>query len=88
MRSIECQHCGHPFDVEDDLIGGFTNCPHCQKATAVEGLRDPLWRLGQLGAVVVLALIASPFFFAYGMLTAINVFLGGLAIVWLISRAF
>jgi len=46
-------HCGHWFECEDRFAGGFVNCPSCGKAAAVPGLRDPLWRLVQLGGLIV-----------------------------------
>ncbi len=53
--------CGHLWYVAQDLAGGLTNCPRCGKATQVDGLRDPLWRVLQgaaaLGWVVVVVLL-------------------------------
>ncbi len=86
--SVECTSCGHPFEVANDLAGGFANCPSCQKATHVEGLRDSLWRLWQVGVLAALLLISWIVLKSAGPLPAAGVFLGGLALTWLISRAF
>ena len=56
------------FDVSADQVGGIVNCPACGKATSVEGLNDPLYRIFQvvgivvaLGVAVGLGLAVSPF---------------------------
>ena len=49
----DCKHCGNTFEIDGDLAGGITNCPSCGKATEVQGLRDPIWRLAQAGGLAV-----------------------------------
>ncbi len=84
---VDCP-CGVSFPVRDELTGGIANCPGCGKAVEVPGLRDPFWRLIQVGAAVLWAGISAAVF-VYGGMTAgviTAVVLGGL--IWVISRAF
>lgn len=88
MIPARCEHCGFSFEVDDQLAGGYHNCPQCGKATAIEGLRDPLWRILQvigLGAVVVVSALV---YTAQGPVAGLTCFVIALAVVWLISRAF
>jgi len=85
---VSCQHCGHLFEVDQALVGGYTNCPQCGKATSVEGLRDPLWRMWQVGVVAAVVVAAGITGAASGPAPAIGVLVGGLALAWLVSRAF
>ena len=85
---VRCEHCGHLFEADSKLVGGYANCPQCGKATAVEGLRDPLWRLWQVGAAVGVVIAAALAGAAFGPAPAAGVLVGGLALAWLISRFF
>ena len=66
MIHVDCEQCGTPFEVADTLAGGLTNCPRCGKATPVPGLRDPYYRLFQIGMA-----------FGWVLLTAFGWFAGG-----------
>ena len=86
-QEVRCA-CGHFFQVDEVAAGGFVNCPRCQKAVLVPGLRDPLWRLLQAGAAVTWG---GAVFFAgatWGAPAAILVGLGLAVLLWLVSRAF
>ncbi len=84
---VRCD-CGHQFEAASGLAGGLTNCPRCGRATEVPGLRDPLWRLWQaLGVVAVVGAAALGLRF-FGPAAAIGCGLAGVALLWLISRAF
>lgn len=86
-QEVRCA-CGHFFQVEETSAGGYVNCPKCGKAVEVPGLRDPLWRALQVGAVVVWVGAIYLAGAAYGAPAAIlaGLVLGGL--LWLVSRAF
>ncbi|MGE3172839.1 MAG: zinc ribbon domain-containing protein [Planctomycetota bacterium] len=83
----DCTHCGHSFEADARLRGGLASCPRCGKATAVAGLRDPLWLLLRIGAVVLAALsgwgAAREFGAGFGWLVGAGV----LALAWVLSRA-
>ena len=83
-----CAFCGLDFEVAKELVGGYANCPQCHKATRVEGLRDPIWRLWQVGVLAALLVVSWFVFRGAGPGPAIGVFLGGLVLAWLISRGF
>ena len=85
---VSCEHCSHLFEADEKFVGGYTNCPQCGKATPVEGLRDPLWRMWQVGVVVAVVLAAGITGAAFGPALAAGVLVGGLALAWLISRLF
>ena len=85
---VDCELCGHRFDVDKSLVGGHTNCPKCKKATPVPGLRDPIWRLWQLVVGTVVCVMSYSVYEGYGTETAVGVFFGGLGLCWLISRGF
>jgi hypothetical protein len=69
--------CGHHWHVSPDLVGGLTNCPHCGKAAAVAGLRDPFWRVLQGIALVVWVLLVATLYTNFGLTWAL---IGGLAL--------
>ncbi len=73
MTHVDCEHCGQPFEVADTLAGGLTNCPACGKATPVSGLRDPFFRLIQIGTAVGWALLVACGWFAGGWIGAVLV---------------
>ena len=52
MIRVDCESCGEPFEAGDTLAGGLTNCPGCGQATRVPGLRDPFFRLVQIGMAI------------------------------------
>jgi len=58
MIHVDCDQCGMPSEVPDTLAGGLANCPHCGKVTPVRGLRDPYYRLLQLGMAIGWVLLA------------------------------
>jgi len=79
--------CGNFFEVEAELTGGYANCPHCGKAAAVSGMRDPFWRLLQgLAALLWLAAIVVGYL-AFGAVAALIAGLVVGAVLWLVSRA-
>jgi len=85
---VRCESCGYVFEADKKLTGGYANCPQCRRATPVEGLRDPLWRLWQVGVLVVVLIVSGLVWRGLGPAPAAGVFFGGLALSWLISRAF
>ena len=52
---VECEHCEQRFTALKQQLGGIVNCPACGKATTLKGLRDPMWRLFQIGALVIVS---------------------------------
>ncbi len=82
---VEC-HCLRNFPVRDEFAGGIVNCPHCGKAVEVPGLRDPYWRVLQIGAAILWAGVTAAAYFGAGSVAAAitAVMLGGA--IWLISR--
>ena len=85
---VHCEHCGQMFEVAATLVGGITNCPECGKATQVTGLRDPLWRILQIGGVALVIAIACVLYVTSGLPAAITSVGVGATALWLISRAF
>ena len=83
--AVDCA-CGAMFEAPDSLAGGITNCPSCGKAVSVPGLRDPLWRLLQLGAAVAWAGITAVAFLAGGPAAGIVTAVGLALLLWLISK--
>jgi len=83
---VECP-CTHAFRVPDDLAGGYANCPRCQQAVAVPGLRDPLWRALQGLALLLWAGGVAWVAAAQGAAAALLVGLAGGLLLWLLSRA-
>ena len=71
MMHVDCEHCGQPFECADTLAGGLTNCPLCGKATPVPGLRDPYFRLIQIGMAIGWALLTTVGWFAGGWIGAL-----------------
>ncbi len=70
----------HRWQVAEELVGGLTNCPRCGKATQIEGLRDPFWRVIQVGAVVVWVLAVAAIYAQGGLGWAV---IGGVALAGL-----
>jgi len=79
--------CGHRFDAREDQVGGIVNCPRCGHAVEVPGLRDPLWRLIQLSAVVIWAVGAVFAYRHFGWSAAILVTLAVGIVYGLITLA-
>ncbi|MHC4956410.1 MAG: hypothetical protein ACYTGZ_21420 [Planctomycetota bacterium] len=73
---VDCDECGNPFDVDDKLAGGITNCPRCGNATTVPGLRDAWFRVVQ----IVLAVL-------WALLTAVAYAAGGPTVAFLVGGA-
>jgi hypothetical protein len=84
---VECP-CSWSFDASDDLAGGLANCPSCGRAAEVPGLRDPLWRLIQVGAAIVVVGAAAYAWSQAGPAAAFAVAAVLGALLWLLSRAF
>lgn len=82
----DCAHCGHSFEADARLRGGLTACPRCGKATAVAGLRDPLWLLLRVGVVLLAALLGWSVAHELGTGFGVLVGVGALALAWLTSR--
>ena len=80
--------CGHYFTADAKLAGGFTNCPRCGRAVAVPGLRDPIWRAVQVGALGLWVLGVAWAATAWGAGAALLVAIGGALLLWVISRGF
>jgi hypothetical protein len=76
------------FSVSPSLAGGVANCPSCGRATAVPGLDDPLWRVLQVGAVLLWIGATSFAWSAAGAVVGLAVGVGLGALLWLLSRAF
>ena len=79
--------CGKMIEVSADQAGGIVNCPGCGKAVDVPGLRDPLWRLLQAGAL--LAVVGGTWLAGHlwGPSAAVVGGLGLAFAMWLVSRA-
>lgn len=84
MLHVDCEQCGRQFEVADTLAGGLTNCPDCGKATPVLGLRDPYYRLIQIGMAVGWALLIVFGWLGGGWLGAIVVGAGTALVLGLI----
>jgi hypothetical protein len=84
---VDCP-CGASFPASDELAGGITNCPSCGKAVDVPGLRDPFWRVCQVGAAIVWAGVTAVVFVQSGPLPGVltGVILAG--VILTISLAF
>ena len=74
------------FEVPASLVGGHANCPGCERATAVEGLRDPMWRLVQVAAALVIVLVTALTVNHFGVAAGCVVGACGAAAFWLLSR--
>ncbi len=68
------------------MAGGLANCPSCGKATTVPGLRDPLWRLWQTVAVILLVAATGLVYMTVGPMAAVGAAVIGLLLAWLASR--
>ncbi|MCA8957533.1 MAG: hypothetical protein KDC87_15775 [Planctomycetes bacterium] len=82
---VDCA-CGHRFSVPESLVGGLAQCPECGKATEVPGLRDPLWRVLQV--LALLAVVAAAWF-GFQVGGAGGAMLGGAGtavVLWVFSR--
>jgi hypothetical protein len=86
-RDATCE-CGNFFECEDRFAGGFANCPSCGKATAVPGLRDPLWRLAQAGGLLVWFAATAIAYATGGGGAALITAIIGAALLWALSRLF
>ena len=82
---VDCD-CGQFFEAPDTMAGGLANCPSCGKATAVPGLRDPLWRLWQIATVIVVAGVAWAAYGIFGPVTAVATAVIVAALAWLASK--
>lgn len=83
----QCDHCGHRFEVADDLAGGITNCPDCGKATEVQGSHDPLWRMAKIGGVLLIGAVAYGVYRHSGAVDAALAAIFSTLILWIVSRA-
>lgn len=79
--------CGQLNEVSEDSAGGIVNCSGCGRAVAVPGLRDPLWRVMQVGAVVGWAAVTAFAYATVGVVGALAVAVGVGLSLWLLSRA-
>ncbi len=84
MLRCECEHCLHGFEVADSLAGGIASCPKCGKATAVHGLRDPLFRFVQVAMVGGWAVLTAVGWVYGGLLGALILGLGGALVLGLL----
>lgn len=78
--------CGRRFECDARLAGGFVNCPSCERAVAVPGLRDPLWRVLQVGAALLLFGVVCWTLAAGGFVAAVLAAIVGGALLWGLSR--
>jgi len=76
MTDVDCELCGERFEIADTLAGGLTNCPRCGKATRAPGLRDPMFRLVQIGLVTGWALMTAWGWSSGGLLGALIMGIG------------
>ena len=83
---VHCE-CGEIFDAPDQLKGGITNCPGCEKAVEVPGLRDPMWRLLQVCGALVWAGVTALVYVRAGLAPAAVVAVVTAFGLWLLSRA-
>jgi len=74
--------------VPSTLTGGITNCPECGKATEVGGLDDPLWRLSQVGGLLLAAGIGVACYLSLGPTVGWIAGVVSALGLWLISRGF
>jgi len=80
--------CGHLNEVDETLAGGIVNCAGCGRAVEVEGLRDPLWRTIQAGAVIAWAGATAWTYAEAGAVYAAAVAVGLAITILLLSRVF
>lgn len=83
---VRCPHCHGAFQPAAELAGGIANCPRCGKAVEVPGLRDPIWRLLQIGALVLVVGLGMLVGEQRGVLLGAATALGTAALLWLLSR--
>ena len=79
--------CGQLNEVSDESAGGIVNCSGCGRAVAVPGLRDPLWRVMQAGAVIGWAAATAFAYATAGVSWAFVAAVGVALALWLLSRA-
>lgn len=84
---VQCPHCRAPAEVPAGFRGGLVNCARCGKVVEVGGLRDPLWLLLRVGAVVAVVALAALVGARWS--PALGVLVGALAALasWGLSRA-
>lgn len=70
------------------MVGGLANCPACGKAAAVEGLRDPLWRIWKTATFVAAIAVAYATSQTAGTGWGLAALVVGMLLAWLISRGF
>lgn len=58
---VQCEHCGHGFDVPATLKGGVANCPDCRRATDVRGGFGWEYNLLALTGLAVVLFLAGIF---------------------------
>ena len=86
-QQAHCTSCLGEFTPRRDQVGGIVNCPLCGVATPVEGLRDPLWRLLQVGLLVLALVVGGTIGAVAGPAAGVLAGLGGLGVCWLLTRA-
>ena len=86
MSRVTTCDCGHWFECDDKFAGGYVNCPSCKKAVEVPGLRDPLWRLVQVGAVIGWLIAVWIGYVAGGGAAAVLAAVVGAGALWALSR--
>jgi hypothetical protein len=85
---VRCSSCSNFFVVGSGLGGALTNCPKCGRATEVPGLRDPLWRLIQLGIGGAALLAGAYCWMVVGPVTGLAAAAATLGLGWAFSRLF
>lgn len=82
---VSCE-CGQLDEVADEFAGGIVNCSGCGRAITVPGLRDPMWRALQVGAVIGWAGMTAVTYATAGLVPALAVAVGLALSLWLLSR--
>ncbi len=86
LIDVFCE-CGQLNEVSEELGGGIVNCSGCGRAVTVPGLRDPLWRVMEVAAVVGWAAATAFTYATAGVVWAFVVAVGVALSLWLLSRA-